>query len=41
LLEYADTAEMMIAVTREKGFLPPLLMYQELVERGYTRTYGV
>jgi transposase InsO family protein len=31
---------MMIAVTRELGFLPPLLLYQELVERGYTRSYG-
>ena len=30
----------MIDVTRECGFLPPLLMYQELCERGYTRTYG-
>ena len=26
---------MMVSVTREFGFLPPLLMYQELVERGY------
>jgi len=32
--------EMMIRVTRECGFLPPLLMYQELCERGYTRSYG-
>jgi len=31
---------LMIAVTRECGFLPPLLMYQELCERGYTRSYG-
>ena len=31
---------MMITVTRECGFLPPLLMFQELVERGYTRSYG-
>ena len=30
----------MITVTRECGFLAPLLMYQELVERGYTRSYG-
>jgi transposase InsO family protein len=30
----------MITVTRECGFLPPLLMYQELLERGYTRSYG-
>jgi transposase InsO family protein len=32
--------QMMIGVTRECGFLPPLLMYQELMERGYTRSYG-
>ena len=32
--------QLMIAVTRECGFLPPLLMYQELLERGYTRSYG-
>jgi len=32
--------QMMISVTRECGFLPPLLMYQELCERGYSRTYG-
>ena len=32
--------QMMITVTRECGFLAPLLMYQELVERGYTRSYG-
>lgn len=32
--------ELMQAVTRELGFLPPLLMYQELRERGYTRSYG-
>lgn len=31
---------LMIEVRCEKGFLPPLLMYQELVERGYTRSYG-
>jgi len=31
---------MMVSVTREIGFLPPLLMYQELCERGYTRSYG-
>jgi transposase InsO family protein len=30
----------MILVTRKKGFLPPLLMFQELVERGYSRSYG-
>ena len=29
-----------IAVTRECGYLPPLLMYQELYERGYKRSYG-
>lgn len=33
-------AQMMIAVVRECGFLSPLLMYQELLERGYTRSYG-
>jgi hypothetical protein len=32
--------ELMVTVTRECGFLAPLLMYQELVERGYTRSYG-
>ena len=32
--------QMMISVTRTQGFLPPLLMYQELRERGYTRSYG-
>ena len=32
--------QMMINITRECGFLPPLLMYQELCERGYTRSYG-
>ena len=31
---------MIIGLTREYGFLPPLLMYQELRERGYTRSYG-
>jgi transposase InsO family protein len=31
---------MIISVTRERGHLPPLLMYQELTERGYTRSYG-
>lgn len=30
----------MVEIRREQGFLPPLLMYQELVERGYTRSYG-
>ena len=30
----------MINVTRAQGFLPPLLMYQELCEPGYTRSYG-
>jgi transposase InsO family protein len=30
----------MIEVTRECGVLAPLLMYQELVERGYRRSYG-
>ena len=32
--------QLMIGVTRECGFLSPLLMYQELCERGYTRSYG-
>lgn len=32
--------QMMISVTRECGFLSPLMMYQELCERGYTRSYG-
>ena len=32
--------QMMISVTRELGLLPPLLMYQKLLERGYTRSYG-
>jgi transposase InsO family protein len=31
---------LMVTITREKGFLPPLLMFQELIERGYTRSYG-
>jgi transposase InsO family protein len=31
---------LMIEITRECGFLAPLLMYQELVERGYKRSYG-
>jgi transposase InsO family protein len=35
-----EEVALMISVTREKGFLPPLLMFQELVERGYTRSYG-
>ena len=32
--------ELIISTRRECGFIPPLLMYQELVERGYTRSYG-
>jgi len=32
--------ELMIKVRRECGFIAPLLMYQELKERGYTRSYG-
>ena len=32
--------ELMIKIRREKGFIEPLLMYQELLERGYTRSYG-
>lgn len=31
---------LIITVRRECGFLPPLLMYQELQERGYLRSYG-
>jgi predicted SAM-dependent methyltransferase len=31
---------LIIEVRREQGFIAPLLMYQELVERGYTRSYG-
>jgi transposase InsO family protein len=31
---------MIVDVTRELGFMPPLLMYQELIERGYRRSYG-
>jgi len=36
----AGEKQMMITVRREFGFIAPLLMYQELVERGYTRSYG-
>jgi len=32
--------ELIISVRRECGFIAPLLMYQELMERGYTRSYG-
>ena len=32
--------ELMIEVRRGSGFLAPLLMYQELCERGYSRSYG-
>jgi len=32
--------ELIIKINREFGILPPLLMYQELIERGYTRSYG-
>ena len=32
--------ELIIDVRRECGFIAPLLMYQELSERGYTRSYG-
>ena len=31
---------LMAQITREYGFLPPLLMYQELPGRGYRRSYG-
>ena len=36
----ADEIALMVTVTREKGFMAPLLMFQELTERGYTRSYG-
>jgi transposase InsO family protein len=32
--------ELIMKVRRECGFIAPLLMYQELTERGYTRSYG-
>ena len=32
--------ELIINTRRELGFIAPLLMYQELCERGYTRSYG-
>jgi len=35
-----EEKRMIVGVVRECGFLPPLLMYQELCERGYTRSYG-
>lgn len=35
-----EEVNLIIAVTREEGFLAPLLLYQELVERGYRRSYG-
>ncbi|MDR1001840.1 MAG: DDE-type integrase/transposase/recombinase [Oscillospiraceae bacterium] len=35
-----EETQMMIMVTRECGFLAPLLMFQELIERGYARSYG-
>jgi transposase-like protein len=35
-----EEVALMILVAREKGFLPPLLMFQELTERGYARSYG-
>jgi len=36
----AAEVQLMITVTRECGFMAPLLLYQELLERGYTRSYG-
>jgi len=36
----AEEKQLITGVVRECGFLPPLLMYQELCERGYTRSYG-
>ena len=35
-----EEVELIIKVRRECGFIAPLLMYQELCERGYTRSYG-
>jgi len=35
-----EEIQLMINVNRECGCPAPLLMYQELVERGYTRSYG-
>ena len=35
-----EEISLMISITCEKGLLPPLLMFQELTERGYTRSYG-
>ncbi|MCL2078976.1 MAG: DDE-type integrase/transposase/recombinase [Oscillospiraceae bacterium] len=32
--------ELIINTRREVGFIAPLLMYQELMERGYRRSYG-
>jgi len=32
--------EMMKAIMREYGFIAPLMMYQEMLERGYRRSYG-
>jgi len=32
--------QLMIEVRREVGFIAPLLFYQELSERGYSRSYG-
>jgi len=35
-----EEIKQIIDVTREYGALPPLLMYQELCDRGYRRSYG-
>jgi len=35
-----EEVALMISITREIGFLPPLLMFQELIERSYTRSCG-
>jgi transposase InsO family protein len=35
-----EEIDLIIEVTKEQGFLPPLLLFQELCERGYTRSYG-
>jgi len=36
----AAEIQMIIDITRRCGYIPPLLMYQELIEIGYTRSYG-
>ena len=36
----SEEVALIINVTRECGFLEPLLLYQELTERGYARSFG-